>query len=122
MFFSALHMEQFLCAWAEADRSRRQVHSVLRAELASLPATATPSIRPVQALVYLPAALLADVVRACMGPIIVVLEEEKLASASRPQLAATECCEKTKRANEPRTFGNRRLSWARAAAGHKLRA
>jgi hypothetical protein len=76
MFFSALHMEQFLCAWAEADRSRRQVHSVLRAELASLPATATPSIRPVQALVYLPAALLADVVRACMGPIIVVLEEK----------------------------------------------
>eukprot|EP00854_Cymbomonas_tetramitiformis_P010396 gene10396-12295_t len=60
---SALHMEQFLCDWSHSARRAAQLPGLLAEELASLKEGHTPSIRPLQAILYIPGGALAEVTR-----------------------------------------------------------
>ncbi|KAK3234890.1 hypothetical protein CYMTET_54879 [Cymbomonas tetramitiformis] len=62
-FFCALHMEQFLCDWSHSARRAAQLPGLLAEELASLKEGHTPSIRPLQAILYIPGGALAEVTR-----------------------------------------------------------
>jgi len=63
IFYSALHLEQFLCDWRDHALRQRQVVDVVARELASLMPDEAPAIRPLQSLLYLPAAQLSAVTR-----------------------------------------------------------
>eukprot|EP00873_Tetraselmis_striata_P044972 jgi/Tetstr1/465236/TSEL_009939.t1 len=60
-FFSALHLEQYTCQWDAHEARQHALPGLLRRELAQIGPGETPAVRPLQAISYLPADLLASV-------------------------------------------------------------